>query len=72
MISYGQERCGTVPYTQWMRQTGALTESDAQFEQLPSKAGSVANRRPNIDRLRSIMPDYEPISFEQGIRQILS
>jgi len=33
MISYGQERCGTVPYTQWMRQTGALTESDAQFEQ---------------------------------------
>ena len=49
-----------------------LGHPDAQFEQLPSKAGSVANRRPNIDRLRSIMPDYEPISFEQGIRQILS
>jgi nucleoside-diphosphate-sugar epimerase len=45
---------------------------DAVFEQIPSKAGSVANRRPNIDKLRSIMPDYEPISFEQGIRQILS
>jgi UDP-glucose 4-epimerase len=45
---------------------------DAVFEQLPSKAGSVANRRPNIDRLRSIMPNYEPISFEQGIQQILS
>ena len=44
----------------------------AVFEQLPSKAGSVPNRRPNIDRLRSIMPDYEPISFEEGIRQILA
>lgn len=49
-----------------------LGHPDAQFEQLPSKAGSVSNRRPNIDRLRSIMPDYEPISFEQGIRQILA
>lgn len=45
---------------------------DAVFEQLPSMPGSVANRRPNIDKLRSIMPDYNPMSFEQGIRQILS
>lgn len=45
---------------------------DAVFEQIPSKAGSVANRRPNISRLRSIMSDFEPMSFEQGIQQILS
>jgi UDP-glucose 4-epimerase len=45
---------------------------DAVFEELPSKAGSVANRRPDITRLRGIMPDYEPMSFEQGIRSILS
>lgn len=45
---------------------------DAVFEQLPSKAGSVANRKPNINKLRSIMPDYKPMSFEQGIRQILA
>ena len=45
---------------------------DAVFEQLPSMAGSVANRRPNINKLRAIMPDYEPMSFEEGIRQILS
>lgn len=45
---------------------------DAVFEQLPSKEGSVANRRPNITKLRGIMPDYEPMSFEQGIRSILS
>ena len=49
-----------------------LGYSTAIFEQLPSKAGSVANRRPNIDKLRSIMPDYAPISFEQGIRSILA
>lgn len=45
---------------------------DAVFEQLPGKPGSVANRRPDISKLRSIMPDYEPIKFEQGIKQILS
>jgi nucleoside-diphosphate-sugar epimerase len=45
---------------------------DAVFEQLPSKAGSVANRRPDITKLRRIMPDYKPMSFEQGIRSILS
>jgi nucleoside-diphosphate-sugar epimerase len=49
-----------------------LGHPDAVFEQLPSKAGSVQNRRPDITKLRSIMPDYEPMSFEQGIRQILS
>ena len=42
------------------------------FEHLPSMPGSVANRRPDISKLRSIMPDYAPMSFEEGIRQILS
>jgi nucleoside-diphosphate-sugar epimerase len=45
---------------------------NAQFEQLPSMPGSVANRRPDISKLRSIMPDYSPLSFEEGIRKILS
>ena len=49
-----------------------LGHPDAVFEQLPSLPGSVANRRPNIAKLRSIMPNYEPMSFEQGIKQILS
>ena len=49
-----------------------LGHAAAQFEQLPSMPGSVANRRPDIAKLRSIMPNYEPMSFEQGIRQILS
>lgn len=45
---------------------------NAQFEQLPSMPGSVANRRPDISKLRAIMPNYSPLSFEEGIRQILS
>ena len=49
-----------------------MGHSDAVFEQVPSMPGSVANRRPDITKLRSIMPDYNPMSFEEGIRQILS
>lgn len=45
---------------------------NAQFEQLPSMPGSVANRRPDITKLRAIMPEYSPLSFEEGIRKILS
>jgi nucleoside-diphosphate-sugar epimerase len=45
---------------------------DATFEQLPSRTGSVANRCPDISKLQVIMPDYVPMTFEQGIRQILS
>jgi nucleoside-diphosphate-sugar epimerase len=45
---------------------------DAVFEQLQSMPGSVANRRPDITKLRSIMPNYTPMSFEEGIKQILS
>jgi nucleoside-diphosphate-sugar epimerase len=49
-----------------------MGHSDAVFEQLPSMPGSVQSRRPDITKLRSIMPDYEPLSFEEGIRKILS
>jgi nucleoside-diphosphate-sugar epimerase len=45
---------------------------DAVFEQLPSMPGSVANRRPDISKLRAIMPNYNPLSFEEGIQKILS
>ena len=45
-----------------------MGHSDAVFEQLPSMPGSVANRRPDITKLRSIMPDYNPMSFEEGLR----
>jgi UDP-glucose 4-epimerase len=49
-----------------------LGHPNAEFKQLPSVTGSVVNRKPDIAKLRMIMPDYDPISFEQGIRNILS
>ena len=43
----------------------------AQFEYLPSLAGSVASRKPDISKLRKIMPDYDPIDFVTGIKKIV-
>ncbi len=37
----------------------------------PGKAGSTANRRPDITQLRGIMEDYTPKTFEQGIHEII-
>jgi len=42
-----------------------------QWKQIPSKAGSTKTRRPDISTLRSIMPHFQPRSFEEGIGQIL-
>lgn len=41
------------------------------FEELPSMPGSVESRRPDISKLRGIMPHYSPLSFENGIKTIL-
>jgi UDP-glucose 4-epimerase len=49
-----------------------MGKPDAIFEELPSRAGSVANRRPDVSRLKTIMPDYVPMTFEQGITQIVA
>jgi nucleoside-diphosphate-sugar epimerase len=35
------------------------------------KSGSTANRRPNIAKLRGIMPEYNPRSFEDGVHVIV-
>jgi UDP-glucose 4-epimerase len=48
-----------------------MGKPNAVFEELPSRAGSVTNRRPNVSRLKTIMPDYVPMTFEQGIKQIV-
>jgi nucleoside-diphosphate-sugar epimerase len=49
-----------------------LGHPDAVFEQIPSLPGSVENRRPDISKLRSLMPSYNPISFEVAIKEIVS
>jgi UDP-glucose 4-epimerase len=35
------------------------------------KAGSTPNRRPDIGKLKSILKDYRPRTFEQGVQEII-
>jgi len=37
----------------------------------PGKTGSTANRRPDIAKLKSILKDYKPRTFEQGVQEII-
>ena len=46
-----------------------LGVTDPKWQVLPSLSGSTPTRRPDIGRLRSLMPHYNPVSFEQGIRR---
>lgn len=49
----------------------ALGHPDAEWNITPGMPGSTANRRPDISKLRSIMPNYEPMSFEHGVQKIV-
>jgi nucleoside-diphosphate-sugar epimerase len=50
----------------------ALGRADAGWSILPGLSGSTPNRRPDISRLRSIMPDYDPMSFEDGMQEVIA
>ena len=47
----------------------ALGHANANWQTTPGKPGSTANRRPNISKLKSVMPDYNPMSFELGVQK---
>jgi len=47
----------------------ALGHANPAWTTTPGKPGSTASRRPDITRLRSIMPDYVPMSFESGVQK---
>jgi len=47
----------------------ALGHDNPTWSITPGKPGSTASRRPDITRLRSIMPDYTPMSFESGVQK---
>jgi UDP-glucose 4-epimerase len=48
-----------------------LGHSNAMWITTQGKAGSTANRRPDITKLRSVMSDYFPITFEEGVGRII-
>jgi len=37
----------------------------------PGKAGSTPNRRPDISKLKGVLRDYSPRTFEQGVQEII-
>jgi UDP-glucose 4-epimerase len=48
-----------------------LGHSNPMWITTPGKAGSTPTRRPDITKLRSVMSDYSPMSFEEGVGQII-
>jgi nucleoside-diphosphate-sugar epimerase len=50
----------------------ALGYKQASWILLPSLLGSTITRRPNIDRLKTIIPDYRPRSFAEGMAEIVA
>jgi nucleoside-diphosphate-sugar epimerase len=48
-----------------------LGHKNPEWTTTPGRAGSTATRRPNIAKLRSVMLDYKPMAFEQGVKRII-
>lgn len=48
-----------------------LGHQDPEWRMLPSLPGSTPVRRPDITKLRELIPDYAPLSFTQGIKRTI-
>ena len=48
-----------------------MGHTDPVWITTPGKAGSTPNRRPDIGKLRSVLKDYRPRTFEQGVQEII-
>jgi nucleoside-diphosphate-sugar epimerase len=50
----------------------ALGHKKPKWKTIPGKAGSTATRRPSIAKLKKLMKGYKPMSFEEGVKRIIS
>jgi nucleoside-diphosphate-sugar epimerase len=50
---------------------GAMGHTNPNWISTPGKAGSTPNRRPDISKLRNVLTDYCPRTFEQGVKEIV-
>jgi nucleoside-diphosphate-sugar epimerase len=48
-----------------------MGHTDPTWITTAGKAGSTPNRRPDISKLKSILKDYRPRNFEQGVQEII-
>jgi UDP-glucose 4-epimerase len=49
----------------------SMKHTDPVWITTAGKAGSTPNRRPDISKLKSILRDYRPRTFEQGVQEII-
>jgi UDP-glucose 4-epimerase len=49
----------------------AMGHTNVKWTLKPGLPGSTTTRRPNIDKLRSIWPAYQPRSFAEGMKKII-
>ena len=49
----------------------AMGHTDPVWITTAGKAGSTPNRRPDISKLKGILRDYKPRTFEQGVQEII-
>lgn len=49
-----------------------LGHENVQWNSIPGLMGSTKTRKPDLSKLRSIMPHYNPITFEDGISKIVA
>ena len=50
---------------------GAMGHTNPNWISTPGTAGSTPNRRPDISKLQSVLTDYCPRTFEQGVKEIV-
>jgi nucleoside-diphosphate-sugar epimerase len=50
----------------------AMGNTNVKWTLKPGLPGSTTTRRPNIDKLRSIWPAYQPRSFAEGMKKIIA
>jgi nucleoside-diphosphate-sugar epimerase len=49
----------------------ALGYNNPEWTTTPGMPGSTVSRRPDISKLRNVMPDYTPMSFELGVQKLI-
>ena len=49
----------------------AMGHTDPTWITTDGKAGSTPNRRPDISKLKGVLKDYRPRTFEQGVQEII-
>lgn len=71
VINIGNDRELTIQYAANVI-ANAMGYKNLNWKIKPGLQGSTSNRKPNISKLRTIMPQYNPTNFEDAVREIIN